>query len=653
MTNTGEAPQAQSAYRSDIDGLRAIAVSAVVLYHSGVLFTRSGFVGVDIFFVISGFLIGGIVFREIAAGNFTFANFYARRARRIVPALAVVMLFTIGMGALVLTPAEMTRLGISAASVAVGVSNLRFLKAFDYFNPGAAFDPLLMTWSLGVEEQFYLIFPILLFFGFKFIPKHILTVLIISSLVSFGLSAAITMTHPAVAFYLLPTRAWELGAGAALAIFQSRNSVRTPLKFVPILSVLGLAGIIASIAMPIAVTDFPGWVAALPVLATVAMIAAQGSWLNRNVLGNPVLVWLGKLSYSWYLWHWPFLAYLKLCTPGESARAVVFCANLLAFALAVIAHYLIEKPFRASRMPVRTVLMRYAATLLVLTVGSAAISLTGGLPMRTSPLVASILREPAGGPCLVSMGDTSPNTTPTCIVHPAGTQPIIAIIGDSHAGALAPGLTALARDHHWQTDVIAKAGCPPLLEVRIESSEYPNLSHECAEFYRQALEIVTRDPSIRTVIVAAYWRAAVGAAKDLHAPQTLPETQVFELALAKTLRRLQQAGKQVYLADDVADWTEDPVKFALHDEIPVRGFVARLSIAGNNVPQEAPRNIAIDQALLRVASSTGSGMLHIRQSLCKPACQYRYGNSMLYSDKHHVTAIGATMSLAPVASQLF
>ena len=210
-------------YRPDIDGLRAVAVIAVVLFHADAWPLRSGYAGVDIFFVISGTLIGGIIYRDAEAGRFSFAGFYARRARRILPALFVVVTVSQALGLLLLDPAELHRLGISAGSALAAVSNLRFWLATGYFSPDARNDPMLMTWSLGVEEQFYLFFPFVLLGLRRLGARWTLPVLLALSVASLAASILATARAPTMAFYLLPTRAWELGTGALLAIWQARG----------------------------------------------------------------------------------------------------------------------------------------------------------------------------------------------------------------------------------------------------------------------------------------------------------------------------------------------------------------------------------------------------------------------------------------------
>ena len=218
-------------YRADIDGLRAIAVTSVVLFHAHLFPFASGYVGVDIFFVISGYLIGGIILRDVSARRFSFATFYARRARRILPALITVVLACCLAGWFLLSPNQFRDVGATAASALLGVSNIGYFKFRDYFAPDARLHPLLMTWSLGVEEQFYLCFPFLVFGIGRWAPRKTLAVLATVVLVSFFAALWCTYTYPAAAFYLLPFRAWELGAGVILAFIElARDADRRPVE---------------------------------------------------------------------------------------------------------------------------------------------------------------------------------------------------------------------------------------------------------------------------------------------------------------------------------------------------------------------------------------------------------------------------------------
>ncbi|WP_454883795.1 acyltransferase family protein [Sphingomonas oryzagri] len=352
-------------YRADIDGLRAIAILAVILYHIGLPYFRGGFVGVDIFFVISGYLIGGIVHREIAARQFSFAAFYVRRAKRILPALLVMILIVVTLTA-ALFPSMVRSLAPSQASALVGVSNLHFWFLTHYSDMDWHADPLVMTWSLGVEEQFYLLLPPLMLLLHRFLPGSMLFTVALLSAGSLGISVLLTALMPTAAFYLLPGRAWELGAGVLSALWKERH----PARFGAITAHgLGFAGVVA-IALAIAAFDddtpFPGIAAALPVLGTVALILAEGGLVGTTVLASPPARLIGMLSYSWYLWHWPFIAFARFSAGGEPASPILIGIAASSFVIAFLSWRFVETPFRKpSRLSNRMLLLRYAAAILV------------------------------------------------------------------------------------------------------------------------------------------------------------------------------------------------------------------------------------------------------------------------------------------------
>lgn len=357
-------------YLPHVDGVRAIAVLPVVLFHLGVAGVPGGFVGVDIFFVISGFLITGILWREMGAGSedagrFSIWAFYQRRALRILPPLVVVLAGVLALSAFIQAAAAQAALGRQVLAAAFFVSNIYFWQSEDYFAAASSSQPLLHTWSLAVEEQFYLVFPLLLPVIARWLNRRVLIVL--AALLAFSLAASILITPvaPSAAFYLLPTRAWELGAGALLAVWQMRRGRATSS---PWLASVGVVLVVGSILLIDESMPFPGAVAIAPVLGATLLIGwSRGTWVGRALEFQPLL-YVGAISYSLYLWHWPVIVFWRTMTGNELDPIEAIGLFATAFALAAASTVIVERPFRTKRaraLSPRRVLVPAAAMLLV------------------------------------------------------------------------------------------------------------------------------------------------------------------------------------------------------------------------------------------------------------------------------------------------
>jgi peptidoglycan/LPS O-acetylase OafA/YrhL len=340
--------QVQLVYRPDIDGLRALAVIFVVLFHAYPRFLPGGFIGVDIFFVISGFLISTIILRETESRKFSFAEFYNRRIRRIFPALFTVMLVSIIFGFFVLLPSEFQNLGKHIAAGAGFVSNLLLWNESGYFDQSAEVKPFLHLWSLGIEEQFYLIFPLLIYFAVKQKISATKAILAIAFF-SFAYNVAIFLVHPVAAFYSPLTRFWEIMVGSLLAAlsFSSPNFLfREKNRHSDLQSLTGLSLIFIGLFLITNENAFPGFWALLPTLGAGLLISAgPNAKLNFRLLSNPILVWIGLISFPLYLWHWVLISFLHIFRSHpkmETITTSIFLSVLLAW----LTYRLIEKPLR-------------------------------------------------------------------------------------------------------------------------------------------------------------------------------------------------------------------------------------------------------------------------------------------------------------------
>lgn len=465
-------------YRSEIDGLRSLAILPVVAYHAGASAMPGGFTGVDIFFVISGFLITTIIRDELERGAFSILEFYKRRVLRIVPALMAVLTATMVMAYFVMLPSQLTDLGGSVIAAALFFSNIWFWKANDgYFIADSEFFPLLHTWSLAVEEQFYLFFPLLMIVIARYFFSRYAAVILTLCIGSFLLCLWGTANEPSATFYLLPTRAWELGVGALLAVITIPEGLKR--RIGEGASLFGVALLALGIFTVTADMPFPGTNALYPVIGAALIIAfSQGTSVGRLLSTGP-LVWIGRISYSLYLWHWPVIVFYRLEYDAQPGRWGMMEMILISFALATLSYYFIEQPFRTRKM-------RYAPTPRILTGGVAALGMAGvvglaalttGNTWRTYPddvaRIASFLdygeredyeRQFRPGTCMIGSGDEgfAAFEPETCLALD-DKRPNYLVFGDSHSGHI---WRAIA-DEFPDVNVLqaSASGCRPTLDA--------------------------------------------------------------------------------------------------------------------------------------------------------------------------------------------
>lgn len=689
------------AYRSDIDGLRALAILGVVLYHAGVPGVTGGFTGVDIFFVISGYLIGGHIYAELRAGCFSYLNFYRRRAKRILPAYFAVLAFILLAALVLLSPMEAAQTARSAFAATLSASNVLFWATANYFAAKTELNPVLMTWSLGVEEQFYAVIPLLMVLLARIRRNWLLPAVLATCALSFVFAWSLLGRYPMMVFYTLPARAWELGAGVALAAAEL-NRKRRPLSvpeastpesshpsrkksprrpaarvghplqstiqrsaLVELTSLTGLALMLAPVFLLTPATPFPGPAALPSVLGTAVLIAVPTSWINRHLLSLRPLVFIGKVSYSWYLWHWPLLALVRILYDGTPPRAASLLTVAAALAVAALSYSFIEQPFRRSTRPPIPLLMRYAAVSLVLLAACAAIWLGHGLPRRF-PALAKM--EAAGealkaDPCLAGETDR-PNLTPACYDASAA-RPSVALWGDSHAAALAPALRSAANAQGYGFVEMGKNSCTPLAGATHYIPRLPLLAAECLRFNRTVLGLIAGDHRIRVVILAAAWAAplyrswmdgwlSADLAREPQVPTPEATRRLYLESLTASIRALEDAGKQVIVLEDTPNFDFDPMLRVRTARIPARRALTRwLGIQGNPDPGIAlpagDANIAASVSVLEEAAAhlPGVALLDPKPSLCEfsTQCAYRDGESLLLIDSSHLSPDGARRAL--------
>jgi len=492
-------------YRPDIDGLRAVAVLSVIAYHAGNTLLTGGFVGVDIFFVISGFLITTIIAREIEAGTFSIARFYERRFRRILPALIVVMAATLLVGAVLLGPVTLMDLGKSAVATALFSSNILFFLQSGYFDGPAELKPLLHTWSLAIEEQYYIFFPLLLLAISRWNSGRYFRWLVALGALSFAACVVVTRHDPSAAFYLIPTRAWELFMGSLLALRAVPEIKQQRLREALALSGALLIGY--SIVYFSPKTPFPGAAAAIPTLGAALIIYAGigGQSVIAWLLSRRPVVFVGLISYSLYLWHWPVLVYTRLYSITPAGPSVIAAMLVLIFALSVLTWNYVETPFREKRLLAqRRGLFAASGTALAGMLACGAL-LTGtrGLPQRFTTSSAETLAtsDPEWDHWSAcekrTDGDFDPGSL--CDIGRPNGRPSFLVWGDSHAKSLASGVDLSANLRGLSGKFASRAACPPLLSIERPSRR------SCDRFNSDVLKALAKNPQIGTVLLVARW----------------------------------------------------------------------------------------------------------------------------------------------------
>jgi peptidoglycan/LPS O-acetylase OafA/YrhL len=456
-------------YRPDVDGLRAIAVLLVLNFHAFPEATPGGFVGVDVFFVISGFLITGIIARELEQKRFSLLGFYVRRIRRIFPALIVVLCATLALGWFWMLPPAYALLGRDTFASAAFSANIALLLQSGYFDVESAKKPLLHLWSLGIEEQFYLCWPLLLMLAASLRLSMVVVASVLGS-ASFVLNVALIGTDPVATFYLPFTRAFELLAGAVLARGWNRIDQSTTAS-----NWRGSAGI-ALIAVAAGFLNsqraFPGWWAILPVVGAVLVLSAPGAWMCRVVLSSRSMVWIGLISYPLYLWHWPLLVFFAIIKFAPLTMIERELTLALSVALAWLTYRLVESPLRFGKPSPRKIAGLCTAMVLV-AAGGGAVVLGRGFDFRLPAEIRAMADVPTQSSrwrfhqCLLDLSREMAFAD-ECVDRDR--RPLVLVWGDSTAGALLPGLRKAQETRNFGVAQFTATSCTPALNVDVEGT---------------------------------------------------------------------------------------------------------------------------------------------------------------------------------------
>ncbi|MGE6445034.1 acyltransferase family protein [Pseudomonas bubulae] len=503
-------------FRDDINGLRAWAVVAVILYHFGITGFSGGFVGVDVFFVISGFLMTGIIVKGIEKGaggdakeQFSIVSFYLSRARRILPALIVLCCFVLLVGYFYLSKLEYSSLSREVISALGFLSNVNFLLGGGYFDAGALEKPLLHTWSLSVEWQFYIILPLILLAVWKIRPGRtpLIVMMVLGFLISLLLSIVVTPITPSFAFYLLPTRAWEMLAGGLVYLLANRQALSGSVQ--RLVEGSGFALIIASITLLDSSDLWPGWRALIPVIGTVLVLIAarQGSlWTS-----NRVAQWLGNCSYSLYLWHWPFAVALAYMQQQDSSAAIVFCL-MLSVLCGWLSYIFVETPARTAltSMPRWRGAVAIVAATLIVAVPSLLIRWQDGVSGRLAEKVSAIFDE--AGNKNPRMKECHVNNTaliPECTY--GGSDLGAIVIGDSHAASLVRSIEKSLPNNNLHVLDWSLNSCQTVAGLK----DSKNFRFRCSEFIDYALQKQVAMKSNVPIIIVSRYSVLFDAANEM------------------------------------------------------------------------------------------------------------------------------------------
>jgi peptidoglycan/LPS O-acetylase OafA/YrhL len=668
--NPDEAESGRS-FRPDIEGLRAVAIVAVLLCHAGVPFLAGGYVGVDVFFVISGFLITKLLLAELdRSGTISLRGFYARRAKRLLP-LSAILLASVGVLSMIfLSPLRNTEVAGDIVSSALYVANWHFAaQSIDYFAQGLEPSPVLHLWSLAIEEQFYLVWPGLMLAVTWFWRRRgksvrpvlwVALALILAGSLVYGV--LLTNEKPAFAYFDTFARAWELALGAALAL---AGTVRLPRIGAVALGWAGIAAIVYASFAFTAETTFPGTAALIPTLGAAALIfsgtalaASAGGVTGFKagvgwVLSLPPVRYVGRISYSWYLWHWPFLVFAAAIWGPRLSVAAGLAAVAASWVPTQLTHTLVEDPVRRApalrRLPNRAIALGLACTLVAVAVGiglrdaqpsvsTAKLSDVPGaaaLPEQPTPQETATALRP--NPlharadrgrsyyegCMVGIPGTNSNR---CFYGDPHGKKTIVLFGDSHAMQYFPTVEEMVENHHWRLVVLTKAECPPEeLEVKsmVETREYS----QCDEWRQNALKRIETGDENTTVIMSGdteytpYGPHGEELSGDAAA-------KAMEAGYLRTLDRIKAAGPRTVVIRDNPTSTED-VPSCVSEDITHLGRCA------------FPRHVEWDREYdVRAAErSPGTHLVSFIADICPgEICRAVIGNALTYRDKDHLTA---------------
>lgn len=643
-------------YRPDVDGLRAVAVTMVILFHAGLGFT-GGFIGVDVFFVISGFLITGLILKEQDAGKFSLANFWVRRIRRIIPAATVMVVAVLIAGFFLLLPSDYEDLGKSTIAQQLMLSNVYFWQNTGYFDGPSDLKPLLHTWSLAVEEQFYLGYPFLLMFLYRFGRKATFATLITLCLGSLAVSEYGVHHHPSATFFLLPTRAWELLIGG-LIFFLPRPS-KMPAWALSGASWLSLAAILGAGWFYTDTTPFPGLAATVPCVATAVLIYSNTIRLSlpAALLATKPLVFVGLISYSLYLWHWPIFAFGRYWLGVEISTFTATLAVGLTFVIATVAWFCVETPLRRTskttlrwKIPVATWLFTGATVASV----SCVVLSASGFPNRLPKDIAQILEKPTLGIAVGrSVSQWESRNFPAVGGGEDSKKFDFIVWGDSHAGSISDLINDLAVEYQVPGIIASQPATAPLPDV------FNKFSPRDDQIKRSsAIMSLLSDANVKHVILVANWQLydvdrGTFSLNLVDASGKVKEggRLVVTSQLRKLCWRLEQLGVSVWIMKRVPNQPLDPTR-KVAASLLLRDVVPRGLSLNDYLSADLELNAKLDRI--------GQDFDNVSVLDPAPFCLDKNGFSLIgdrtgsfYVDNGHISSHGARMLLRPLLEPVF
>ena len=647
-------------YRRDIDGLRALAVLPVVLFHAGFSWFPGGYVGVDVFFVISGFLITSLILNEITKGRFSVASFYERRIRRIFPALFTVLVFSAAIATWLFLPDLLASFAKSLIATASFLSNHFFYREIGYFAAPADTKPLLHTWSLAVEEQFYIVFPIFMVLACRWGGRRWLYIVAAGFAASLALSIWMTETNPAGAFYLAPGRAWELLLGSMLAAGALPKIGTQWLR--EALAISGVALIAYAVFCFSASRPFPGPAALIPCLGTAFFLYAgdDGSSITARILSVQPIVFVGLISYSLYLWHWPLLAFARYWFFEGLAPIQLTSIILASFVLATLSWKFVEQPFRMRRVAVgRRSMFSVAATGIAVTLAFGVMTeRSGGWPSRLSAEAQAILSTASKKSATKGLDRCTMRGMEWNCTLDAPTYSHFAVWGDSHAARMRIAIDEAAKRHGETVDYFVRAGCTPV-------PGFERGDRDCGRRNAAVLGTLIASPDIHTIVLISRFatylydsRKSVGGTDQsltiTATGQPNLDAQSLRILFAKKLREsveaLVAAGKRVVIVYPVPEIGYQVPQAAqrylfMHRDLD--------TLKGPSPEAYRERQAGVFAMLDGLGNLNAIVRLYPHRRLCDAQkCRVYANGSLLYLDDDHLSDAGARY-LAPDLDSIF